>query len=165
MAGSTGCGSKEAAVQARQPVIKSQPAAQLAAAVSVKSDIAPDTDLASDASRSVFHASGPNSGRDPFFPQARRGTGRDGIEQAPLPLLSYLQLMGIRPGTKRPLALINKTSFAPGETGEVIVIITNQNRTAQQKVSLRCLEIRQDSVLISIVGEPGVKELRLAQND
>ncbi len=88
-------------------------------------------------------------------------------ESAPVPqvpLVSHIKLFGIRPGTDRPMALINRTPFAPGEEGDVTVVIGSEsNRPEIQKVNIRCLEIRRDSVLISIAGEVGVKELRMAQ--
>jgi hypothetical protein len=115
--------------------------------------------------RSMFQLGGAEVGRDPFFPHLSRGTGRESLDSAPLPLQSYLKLVGIRPGTARPLALINRTSFAPGEEGDISIVVTNHSHVAVQKINVRCLEIRPDSVLISIAGEPGVKELRLAQND
>jgi hypothetical protein len=114
---------------------------------------------------SVFHI-GPKAGRDPFFPHSDRGAAQtaDGIVTAQLPLLSYLKLMGIWPGTTRPMALINRTVLALGEESDVSIVISNQfNKAEVQKVGVRCLEIRRDSVLISIAGEPGVKELRIAQ--
>ena len=43
-----------------------------------------------------------------------------------LPLVSYLKLLGIRPGTARPMALINRSPFAQGESGDVVIVMTNQ---------------------------------------
>jgi hypothetical protein len=81
-----------------------------------------------------------------------------------MPAISYLKLVGIRPGTIRPMALINKTPLAPGEEGDVSIVVSNQMSKAEvHKINVRCLEVRQDSVLIKIAGENGVKELRLAQ--
>ena len=80
------------------------------------------------------------------------------------PAVSYLKLVGIRPGPTRPLALINRTPFGLGEERDVAIVLTNQMSKAEvQKISVRCLEIRRDSVVIKIAGEHGVKELRLAQ--
>ena len=65
---------------------------------------------------------------------------------------------------KRGSSLINRTPFAPGEEGPVSIVLSNQvNKAETQKISIQCLEIRRDSVLISIAGEDGVKELRMAQ--
>jgi hypothetical protein len=115
--------------------------------------------------KSTFHTD-PKFGRDPFFPGSRRDTGgsADGGSMAQLPLISYLKLFGIWPGTTRPMALINRSSFMQGESGDVSIVTTNQvNRPEAHKINIRCLEIRHDSVLISIAGEQGVKELRMAQ--
>ena len=114
--------------------------------------------------KSVFQL-GAQSGRDPFFPDSNRGTANtDGALASRLPLVSYLKLLGIRPGTTRPMALINRTAFAPGEEGDVSIVVPNPFGKAEvEKVSIRCLEIRRDSVLISIAGEEGSKELRMSQ--
>ena len=114
--------------------------------------------------KSVFHNT-LQSGRDPFFPDSRRSAAQ-ALDAAPvrLPTISYLKLAGIRAGTSRPMALINRTPFAPGEERDVAIILTNAMSKAEvQKVSVRLLEIRRDSVTIKIGGEHGVKELRLAQ--
>jgi hypothetical protein len=107
----------------------------------------------------------PQAGRDPFFPGASRSPVAQ--ETAPgltAPIVSYLKLLGIRSGTARPMALINRTALAPGEEASVSILLSNQvNRAEIQKVKVRCLEIRRDSVLVSIAGEEGVKELRIAQ--
>jgi len=117
------------------------------------------------ASTSVFRTD-LHAGGDPFFPKSKRRAAKtpDAVVAAPLPLLSYLKLVGIRPGTTRPMALINRTAFAPGEEGDVSIVVSNQLSQLQlQKISIRCLEIRRDSVLINIAGETGPKELRMAQ--
>jgi hypothetical protein len=81
-----------------------------------------------------------------------------------MPPSSYLKLVGIRPGTTRPMALINRTALGPGEEASVSIVLSNQlPKLEVQKVNVRCLAIRRDSVLISIEGEEGVKELHLAQ--
>ena len=74
--------------------------------------------------RSVFRLGG-QSGRDPFFPDSNRGPKADGAAAARLPLVSYLRLVGIRPGTIRPMALINRTAFAPGEEVDVCIMVSN----------------------------------------
>ena len=51
----------------------------------------------------------------------------------------------------RRLCLINNGTFAEGEEGEVI--------TAEGKVRIRCIKIKEDSVLIEAGGER--QELRL----
>jgi hypothetical protein len=116
--------------------------------------------------KSTFHVD-PKFGRDPFFPASRPELGKqeqDAAPTAPLPLLSYLKLVGIRAGTARPMALINRLPIAQGEEGQVSIVLTNRaSVTEVQKINIRCLEVRRDSVLISIAGEQGVRELRMAQ--
>lgn len=123
------------------------------------------TNTVAQAPKSEFHTD-VRFGRDPFFPGSSREVAQvqDAKALPLLPLVSYLKLAGIRTGTKRPMALINQTPFAPGEEGKVAIVVSNQLSQAEvHKLNVRCLEIRQDSVLISIAGEPGVKELRIAQ--
>jgi hypothetical protein len=115
--------------------------------------------------KSVFRAD-PQLGRDPFFPGSSRlvakAEGTAPVLQ--LPVVSLLKLNGVRPGTSRPMAMINKTSLGVGEEGDVSVVVPNQlSRPEVRKVTIRCLEIRSDSVLINIAGENGVKELHLLQ--
>lgn len=120
--------------------------------------------------KSIFVADLPD-GRDPFFPKSARrataqksqpGAGQEQEAERPvLPASSYMRLSGIWPSKIRPLAMINKTSFAPGETGDVTITLPNQKGRADRKIRIKCLEIRSNSVLISVEGEPGVKELRI----
>jgi hypothetical protein len=114
--------------------------------------------------KSVFHNT-PQSGRDPFFPDSRRSMAQAvEVAQVRLPTISYLKLAGIRAGTARPMALINRTPIAPGEEKDVAITVTNaMNKAELQKVSVRLMEIRHDSVTIKIAGEHGLKELHLAQ--
>jgi hypothetical protein len=115
--------------------------------------------------RSVFNPL--SGGKDPFFPRTTRlpqiATEKQPIDQRPLlPLSNYVKLTGIRPSKTRPLATINTTLFEQGERAAVTVLTPrNSNATSLQTVQVHCLEIRQDSVLVSIEGEPGVKELRM----
>jgi hypothetical protein len=111
----------------------------------------------------------PESGRDPFFPASERrmkvASAQTEMEAArakpQAPLSSYLKLSAIWPNKARPLAMINKAIFSPGERGEVVVLTPAMVGTsAVHRVSIRCLEIRRDSVLISVEGESGTKELR-----
>ncbi|MHC1764801.1 MAG: hypothetical protein AB9869_10945 [Verrucomicrobiia bacterium] len=113
--------------------------------------------------RSVFH-SGPEAGRNPFYPNLSRTKAATDLDQpVMLPAVSYLRLVGLRSGTTRPLALINRTSLAPGDEAAVPILVTNAlNKVEVQKISVRCVAIRRNSVLISIAGEEGVKELHLA---
>jgi hypothetical protein len=118
--------------------------------------------------KSVFDAS-PEAGRDPFFPGSSRRAVAVRTTPGPageVPFVASsgaLRLAGIWPSKTRPVALINKTSFQPGETAEVAVEMLGADGTlAVRKLMIRCLEIRADSVLISVAGESGTKELRMA---
>lgn len=110
----------------------------------------------------------PLGSKDPFFPNSSRlpriATDGRATNQAPrLPLSAYVKLTGIRPSKTRPIAVINQTLFEPGERGDVTVSIPGSSgATEVQKVRIRCHEIREDSVVVSIEGEPGLKELRQA---
>lgn len=157
-----GCGSKPPAVAAKSPAAA---AAKPAAAAPASSQEANATNGVAYA-KSTFHVD-PKFGLDPFFPgsKSQLATGQSAAAPAPqLPLPSYLKLVGIRSGTARPMALINRSAIAQGEEAEVSVVVTNMaSKTEVQKVSVKCLEVRRDSVLISIAGEQGTRELRMAQ--
>lgn len=108
------------------------------------------------------------SGRDPFFPLSSRLPRQTStnqlavIDRPQLPLSRYLKLTGLWPVQPNSLAFINKTDFRPGDRGTVTVLITNgQNQIEPRQVIVRCIEIRRESVVISVEGEPGTKELRL----
>ncbi len=112
-------------------------------------------------------------GRDPFFPDSTRRTPLKPSETAAAaalaqtqiavgPLSSHLQLTGLWPGKTRPLAMINKTSIAPGEQLSIPVVIPGAaGRSEIRKVTVRCIEIRKNSVIIAVDGETGNKELPL----
>lgn len=98
----------------------------------------------------------PATTKDPFFPNSTRRMVRRSESATPAPPPSAstgLVLKGFLGSPTRPLALINNQTCAAGE--EVIV------RTPGGQVKLRCLEIREKSVVIAIEGEPGRKELFL----
>lgn len=112
-------------------------------------------------------------GRDPFFPDSTRRIQLKPSETAAAavlaqnqavagPLSSHLQLTGLWPGKQRPLAMINKTSIAPGEQLSIpVTILGAAGRPEVRKLTVRCIEIRKNSVVIAVVGEPGNKELPL----
>ncbi len=103
--------------------------------------------------QSVFTIpSSPRQGRNPFFPRSSvspvqiakivPGKGLDS---------SVFVLNGITSPPKRT-AMINARTFEPGEQGEVKL-------SNGAKVMIKCLEIREDSAIISVAGER--RELRL----
>jgi hypothetical protein len=72
---------------------------------------------------------------------------------APQPLPDKLMLKGISGPANRRLALINNHTFGRMETGKV--------RLAQTNLTLKCLEIRTNSVLVQAEGSAEIQELFL----
>ena len=95
----------------------------------------------------------PKLGKDPFFPKSRRLEA--GKPVVPLPPTLPLVLKGISGAKGRRLALINNRSFEAGE--QVEFKINNQS------IRVRCVEIREQSAVISIEGMGGTQELILNQ--
>ncbi len=93
-------------------------------------------------------------GKDPFFPKStRRGPKTpEATAQIATPLVN-LVLKGITGPPKRRFALINNQTLSAGEIASV--------RIANGQIKVHCLEIRDDSVIILIEGNPEQKELRL----
>jgi hypothetical protein len=94
----------------------------------------------------------PRDGRNPFFPQS--------IQQAPSPIthapstavdFSSIILNGITSPPRRT-AMINGRTFEPGEEGEVKL-------PSGARVMIKCEEIRADSAVVRVNGQP--RELRL----
>jgi len=107
---------------------------------------------------SVF-VSEPSGGKDPFFPLSRRrlnpGDAGPLSTQASGAGTSLLTLKGISMNRQLKLALINNVTFAEGEKASV--------RVGNQSVSVKCVEIRKDSVLLTVDGGSTPVELRLRQ--
>ena len=89
-------------------------------------------------------------GKDPFFPKSRRM--ESGKALAPIPVVP-LTLKGISGAKGKRLAIISNRTFEVGEVGEV--------RLNDRTVKVRCLEIRENSVLVEIDGVAEAKELHL----
>jgi TPR repeat protein len=68
---------------------------------------------------------------------------------------SRLKLGGIFYGTKMPVAVINGKTFAEGESGDISV--------KPGKIKIKCLNVRQDSVVIAVDGEDGNRVLSLTR--
>ena len=95
-------------------------------------------------------------GRDPFFPHSSRlGPIRPkpggGTEPGPGTPAIALVLQGISGTDAKRFALISRRTFEAGEEGDVTV--------GRTKVHVRCITIKEDSVLIEVDGKP--QELRL----
>lgn len=98
-------------------------------------------------------------GRDPFFPRSSRrapkvqdvadaadpGKGASGKKQ-----FDRLRLQGIT----GKVALINNVDFVAGQESEV--------RIPNAKLKIRCLSIRQNSVVIQVQGDAEARILKLA---
>jgi len=110
-----------------------------------------------------------NDGVDPFFPDSDRRlpkTSQAKTEESRRkvkPLSDFLRLTGLWGSSSQPLALINRTPFAPGEEARVTVVVPDDQKKVSEshKLVVRCLEVRQDSVLIMVEGEQGTKELSM----
>ena len=107
--------------------------------------------------KAVFADDSP-TGKDPFFPDSRRRVrasslaGTNTVAQSS-GLLSQLVLKGISRAKGRPLALINTLTLSPGEQGGL--------KLGDQKVQVRCLEIRDRSVIVTLEGTKETRELDL----
>ncbi len=102
--------------------------------------------------KSVFN---PMEGRNPFFPATSvqpipvTVSGAQPTKTTPV---DQLVCNGIVPKGERPTAMVNGHTFAEGETAEVKLLNGN-------KMLLKCEEIREESVIISIDGQR--RELKL----
>jgi hypothetical protein len=107
--------------------------------------------------KSVFMIpSTPQEGKDPFYPRSTRLFASVVIPaasttHAPSPTVE-LQLKALSGTSNSRLAIINNHTFAVGEVGEVV---TNTGR-----FQVRCLDIKEDSVLVLVGGEQRVLHLR-----
>jgi hypothetical protein len=98
--------------------------------------------------KSIFE----NKGRDPFFPTSSRSAiqvSADGGDQPAVVLV----LKGISGSASHRLAIINDHTFASGDENEVL--------TAAGRIRVRCLEIRDDTAVVTILGTPGKIDLKL----
>ena len=109
--------------------------------------------------KSVFVADA-QAGKDPFFPNSTRGRvvvpeiiPTNNVTPQPSLALEKLLLKGISGPIGQRLALINSSTVGIGEYAEI--------RLGQQTVKIRCLEIRDRSVLIALDSTGETKELKL----
>jgi hypothetical protein len=86
-------------------------------------------------------------GRDPFFPDSTRSfVGADAKTNAvKVDVAAELMLKGFSALGSHRLAIINNHPFESGEENDVT--------TANGRVRIRCVEIKQASVVIEIAGE------------
>lgn len=96
--------------------------------------------------KSTFVATpGPGFGTDPFFPKTARFQHTSKTVETPGPV-SFLSLKGISRAGNRRTAIINNRTFEVGEEGEV--------KINAQPFRVRCIEIRDDGVTVSVNGQP-----------
>jgi hypothetical protein len=96
----------------------------------------------------------PLEGKDPFFPRSVRLFASSGAQTNLQPTAHYLELRlnGISGPLSRRLAIINNQTFAVNEEGEVP---TNSGRAR-----IRCLQIKDDSVVVQVGGKLRTLQLR-----
>ena len=131
----------------------SHPAQQTLAATNATNSTASETTVAArrvQVPKSVFAIpSEASEGRDPFFPLSRRWVvnsapkNTDNVKVAPV----SLALKGISGTELKRYALINDKTFEAGEEREI------------NRVRVRCIQIREDSVTVEVNGAR--QELRL----
>jgi len=105
----------------------------------------------------------PQFGKDPFFPKSTRHLPKivvPTVNAAPdtsafAQLLNSVSLKGISGLPGKRLAMLNNRTL---ENGEYIELKLNS-----QPIKVRCLEIREKSVLIGIEGTAETKEIHLRQ--
>ena len=102
----------------------------------------------------------PHSGKDPFYPNSirrRQMLVRAAATNTPPPVSvgELVALKGISGSKSQPLALINTTTVGLGEATDI--------KCGNQAIKLRCLEIRDRSVLVEIVATGEIRELKLRE--
>jgi hypothetical protein len=99
------------------------------------------------AMKSIFiMPTAPREGKDPFFPRSTRPytTRVISTNTTPVPIIADFRLDGISGPPEHRLAIINYKTFEVGEKAEV--------NTNAGRMSVHCLEIGTDSVVIMIGG-------------
>jgi len=111
-----------------------------------------ETVTASTVRKSVFEDN-LKSGKDPFYPKSTRRGAKPVIDAKTAAPVVQLSLKGISGPANRRFALINNQPLAAGEDAYV--------RVPGGQVKVHCWEIREDSAVVSVEGDPVKKELRL----
>ena len=104
-----------------------------------------------------IHPKGPQEGKDPFFPKSDRPY-REFLppttpNKQPISMTADLKLSGISGSTDHRLAIINNKTFEIGEEGDV--------PSGSDRVRIRCLEIKDDSVIVQFVAGGLRREIHL----
>jgi hypothetical protein len=121
-----------------------------AAAAPAAQPVAPEV-----VSRSVFVIpANPKEGRDPFFPNSNRPYESAQASQPHVGDVTSLVLKGISGPPDRRLAIINNRTFGVGDEQDLA--------TPQGRIHIRCVEIKDSSVVIESAGQR--HELKYATN-
>lgn len=146
-----GCSKQPAPKNDVKPTAKSAKGSTNAEPVAAMREVAAFTDVIT-------------TGQDPFFPDSQRRDPRPvkpannntGKAAAPVPIKNPAQhvvLRGITGSASKRLALINNTAFAVGEEQTV--------QTLDGPIRVKCVQILERSVLVSLDGQSETKEIPL----
>lgn len=94
------------------------------------------------------------SGSQPARPATTAQPLFNGAPTAPPRLYSDLTLKAITGNEGRRFALLNNQTFAAGDTAKV--------KLEDREVKVRCVEVREKSVVVAVDGQQGQREIRLA---
>ena len=97
----------------------------------------------------------PEEGKDPFFPRSLRPYSSCAVIKTNQPAVDVavdLRLQGISGSLEHRLAIINAHTMEVGEEGEIT--------TPSGRIRVRCLEIKDDSVVVQAGGGRRVLYLR-----
>ena len=89
--------------------------------------------------------SGPNEGRDPFFPNSTRPYEESATKRPhSVADLTSLEIKGFSEIAGHRYVIINNHTFGAGDEGDVI--------TSEGRIHIRCLSVGADSVLVESAG-------------
>lgn len=91
-------------------------------------------------------------GRDPFFPNSSRLVAKAATSKAPAVPVVSLVLQGISGTEAKRFALISGRTMVVGEEADIAV--------DKARVRVRCLDIREDSVVVDVDGKQQELKLR-----
>jgi hypothetical protein len=100
----------------------------------------------------------PSEGKNPFFPKSNQPYPQPGTRPTPTPLSTIvdLKLNGLT-GPPRRSCMINGETFLVGDQGHV-----KDLKNPGAKMDIKCLEIKDNSVVIQIISTGDKRELHLA---
>jgi len=87
----------------------------------------------------------PKEGRDPFFPTSNRPYESVQANQPHVGDITSLVLKGVSGPSDHRLAIINNHTFGVGDSQDIV--------TPQGRIHVRCVEIKDDSVVIESAGQ------------